>query len=436
MSMIRFLKWFYLFFAVALIVVAASAYLYMTPQRLKAIVQPYLSLALERDVTFDRIDWGLSEGVVISGLRVERQVGADPFADFGTSLVAERAQVQVSPSAWFSGAGWLGELVLADVVVVVDKRDGEDADDAPSKVRAEDTMSSMPLPIDRVRVQNGVLRLENYPRGRITVVSGISGQGRGLKRDGRFVFDSDFAATQVATWANRDTVMGRGLHLSGQVLPWDDMDVSVRAEDGVWAGVALRHIAVVLHAEDGRFRVEPIRGQVCGGTLSGALVWDNSAWTGAVSLVNARAEQVVHSMGWNIPLYGAVDITAQVSGASVRGTARMARGRIVKWGFLQGVLPPMAKWVLPRTDEIPLKNVAVVFQMQGGEMILDGTKFTAADMACRASGKSTRQGRLNYVLDVAMPLRFAGFRLGRRTVPVRVKITGTTNAPQVTAKMQ
>ena len=50
-------------------------------------------------------------------------------------------------------------------------------------------------------------------------------------------------------------------------------------------------------------------------------------------------------------------------------------------------------------------------------------------MACRASGKSTRQGRLNYVLDVAMPLRFAGFRLGRRTVPVRVKITGTTNAP-------
>ena len=66
----RFLKWFPLFFLVVLIVMAAAAYWYVTPQRLKAIVQPYLSLALKRDVTFDRINWRLSEGVVISGLRV------------------------------------------------------------------------------------------------------------------------------------------------------------------------------------------------------------------------------------------------------------------------------------------------------------------------------------------------------------------------------
>ena len=426
----RFLKWFPLFFLVVLIVMAATAYWYVTPQRLKAIVQPYLSLALKRDVTFDRINWRLSEGVVISGLRVAGEVGADPI------LVAERAQVQVSPSAWFLGTGWLGELVLADVVVVVAKRDWEESDGSPIHAGAEGPVSNTVLPIDRVRVQNGVLRVENYPQGRITVVSGINGRGRGLKRDGRFVFDSDFSATQVATWANRDTVMVRGLHMSGQVLPWNDLDVSVRAENGVWAGVALHNMAMALRAEGGRFHVKQIRGQVFEGTLSGALVWDNSAWNGSVSLANARAEQVVHAMGWNFPLYGAVDITAQVSGAGVQGTARMATGRIVKWAFLQRTLPPMAKWVLPRNNIIPLKNVAVVFKMQGDEMILDGTKFTAADMACRASGKSTRQGRLNYVLDVAMPLRFAGFRLGRRTIPVRVKITGTTRAPQVTAKMQ
>ena len=62
-----------------LIVVVASAYWYVTPQRLKAIVQPHLSSALGREVMFDSIEWGLFDGVVISDLRVEGQDGADPF---------------------------------------------------------------------------------------------------------------------------------------------------------------------------------------------------------------------------------------------------------------------------------------------------------------------------------------------------------------------
>ena len=195
-----------------------------------------------------------------------------------------------------------------------------------------------------------------------------------------------------------------------------------------------RHIGMDLYPQNGRLSISQIEGQVYEGTLTGDLVWDNGAWDGSVSLANAQAEQVVRSIGWDIPLYGAVDITAQVSDASVNGIADMAEGRIVKWAFLQRLLHPMAQWGLINADEVSLKDVTVVFQVQGDAVILDGTKFTASDIACVLNGKST-QDQLDYVLDVEMPIQFAGFRLGR-TIPIRVKIIGPTNAPEVTMELK
>ena len=316
----RFLKWFFPILAVILIIVVASAYWYVTPQRLKAIVQPSLSSALGREVLFDHIEWGLSDGVVITDLRVAGGDGADLF------LIAERAQVPVSPSAWLLGDRWWGALVLEDAVVSI-----------------------------------------------------------GRQRLPEFVF---------------------------------------------------HRLEMDLYAEDGRVYLGKIQGQVYGGTLTGDLVWDNGAWDGSVSLANAQAEQVVRSMGWDFPLYGAVDLTIQISDANVRGTAYMAEGRIVKWDFLQRLLHPIAQWGLIGTDEAPLKDVTVVFLVQGDEVILDGTTFTASDMACQVNGKRTSDGQLDYVLDVEMPIQFAGFRLGNRTIPIRIKITGTVNAPEVTVAIR
>ena len=313
----RFLKWFFPILAVILIIVVASAYWYVTPQRLKAIVQPSLSSALGREVAFDHIEWGLSGGVVITDLRVED--GADPL------LIAERAQVPVSPSAWLLGDRWWGELVLEGAVV------------SPG----------------------GQRRIE----------------------------------------------------------------------------LVFRRLGMDLYPQNGRLYLSQIKGQVCEGTLTGDLVWDSGAWDGSVSLANAQAEQVVRSIGWDIPLYGAVDMMVQISDAGVRGTADMAEGRVVKWDFLQRLLHPMAQWGLINADEVPLKDVTVVFQVQGDEVILDGTTFTASDMACQVNGKSTSDGLLDYVLDVEMPLQFAGFRLGR-AIPIRVKITGTANAPEVSVEIK
>ena len=316
--MIRFLKWFFPVFAAVLIVLVASAYWYVTPERLKEIVQPRLSSALGREVMFDHIQWGLSDGVVISGLRVEGRAGPDPI------LVSEQAQVPVSPSAWLLGDRWWGELVLEDAVI------------SPG------------------------------------------GQGRI-----EFVF---------------------------------------------------HRLEIDIYPQNGRLYLSQIEGQVCEGALTGDLVWDNGAWDGSMSLVNAQAEQVVRSIGWDIPLYGAVDIKTQVSGAGVSGTAQMVEGRIVKWAFLQRLLRPMAQWGLINADEVPLKDVTVVFQVQGDEVILDGTKFTASDIACALNGK-TLGGQLDYVLDVEMPIQFAGFRLGR-AIPIRVKITGPANAPEVAVEIK
>ena len=335
--MVRFLKWFFPIFAAVLIVVVASAYWYVTPQRLKEIVQPRLSSALGREVVFDRVEWGLSDGVVISDLRVGD--GADPF------LVAEQAQVYMSRWELLSV---LGTLVL----------EGE----MPGMGEQSDAEGASILSIDRVQFQDGTLR-----------VRGVA-----------IVFD---------------------------------------------------HLETALRVENGRVNLGAIQGQVCEGTLTGNLVWDNGAWDGSVSLANAQAEQVVHSIGWDIPLYGGVDITAQVSGAGVSGTASMVEGRIVKWDFLQRMLRPMAQWGLINADEVPLKDVTVVFQVQDDEVILDGTKFTASGMACKVNGKSTRKGQLDYALDVDMPIQFAGFRLGR-AIPIRVKITGMANAPEVAVEIK
>ncbi len=332
--MVRFLKWFFPISLAVLIVLVASAYWYVTPQRLKAIVQPRLSSALGREVMFDRIEWGLSDGVVISGLRVEGRGGTDPL------LVAEQAQVYMSR--------WKLLSVLSALVL-----EGE----MPGIGEQSDAEGASILSIDRVQFQDGTLQ-----------VRGVA-----------IVFD---------------------------------------------------HLKTALRVENGRVNLGAIQGQVCEGALTGNLVWDNGAWAGSLSLVSALVEQVVHSIGWDIPLYGVADIKTQVSGAGVSGTAHMVEGRIVKWAFLQRLLHPMAQWGLINADEVPLKDVTVVFQVQGDEVILDGTKFTASDIACVLNGKST-QDQLDYALDVEMPIQFAGFRLGR-AIPIRVKITGSANAPEVT----
>ena len=439
-----FLRWLLPSCMAVLIVAVGGAYWYLNPARLRAIVEPRLSSALGREVTFDRIEWGLLDGVVISGLRV------------GTSLAAERAQAHVSPRAWWSGDGWWGELLLEGVEVTAAGRDRKDAEDSRLEARDEGDGSrkAVLLPIDRVRIREGTLRVENYPPGRGTVASGISGRVRALQGNGTLALDSDLAVARVRSWAEGDTLTLRDLQVAGQVtlgersLPlFGSMEGSVRAADGTWQGFALHQLEMAFRTEDGRLRIGPIRGQVCEGALKGALVWDKGAWEGFVSLLHARAERVLQSAGWQIPVQGAVDIATEIAdGAVAGGSVKMAEGRVVKWDILQRNLRPLERLGLLTADDVPLRDVAVVFRMQGDAVILDGSRFAAADMAFAVRGSGTLAGQLSYVFDVSVPtsrIKYAGLHVGRAwdtffgrksTIPVQVRVEGTTRAPKVTVK--
>ena len=204
---------------------------------------------------------------------------------------------------------------------------------------------------------------------------------------------------------------------------------------------------MAFRTEDGRLRIGPIRGQVCEGALEGGLVWDNGAWEGAVSLVNARAERVLQSAGWQIPVQGAVDMATDIAdGAVAGGSVKMAEGRVVEWDILQRNLRPLERLGLLAADDVPLRDVAVVFRLQGDAVILDGSRFVAADMTCTVRGSGTLAGQLEYVFDVAVPtsrIKYAGLHVGRAwdtffgrksTIPVQVRVDGPTRAPKVTVK--
>ena len=229
-----------------------------------------------------------------------------------------------------------------------------------------------------------------------------------------------------------------------------DIEGSVRVNEGVWHRAVFENLETALRAENGRVHVGPVFGQVFGGALNGNMIVDDGDVGGSLSLVNARAEQLAESLGWSVPIYGAANVTGKVNGVNrpfvnVSGVVRIAEGRIVKWDFLQHVLHDVEQLGLLMADEVSVKDVKVVFDVRGDEVSLNGTQFTAADMACTVGGSGHLKGALNYVLDVDVPasrIKVAGFNVGQALgallgrqamIPVRVQVGGEVGRVEVKA---
>lgn len=227
-----------------------------------------------------------------------------------------------------------------------------------------------------------------------------------------------------------------------------DMEGSIRVNEGVWHGAVFKNLETALRAQNGRMHIGPVFGQVFEGALNGAVILDHGDVSGSLSLVNARAKQLVDSLGWSVPVYGAVNVTARISGVNgpfvnASGVVHMAEGRIVKWDFLQRELHSVEQLGLLTADEVPLKDVKVVFDVRGDEVTLNGTQLTAADMVCTVGGSGHLKGALNYVLDVDVPasrIKVAGFNVGQAlgaflgrnaTIPVRVHVGGVVGGVEV-----
>jgi hypothetical protein len=110
---------------------------------------------------------------------------------------------------------------------------------------------------------------------------------------------------------------------------------------------------------------------------------------------------------------------------------------------LQNKLKAVEQLGLLTADEVPIQNATVIFNIAGNTLALNGTQFTAANIPSRINGTSELGGVLAYTLDVDVPpssIQFGGFNLGallgRRTIPFRIHIGGTSQAPKITAGMR
>lgn len=353
------------------------AYWYYSPERVKARIASSLAQMLDRDVALNagRVDWS-GLAIEATGVRVSERAG------FGATpfLTASRAQVDFSPLPLLMGRGKLGELVLEQPVfsVVVNAR---------GEMNAADVWRDQKfiLPVDRVQISGGAVQYANAQTARTASITGIDGQIRGA--------------------------------LAG---------------DGIEVRAALS-------------------GQAYGGVLSvQAVATTRSDGVGVealASLADVPVERVREMMMWDVPLFGLADVEATVQGvvdtsfvlARAEGTLEMAQGRLVQWDVLRQALAGVAHLGDLATGDVALRDVVVAFEVEGRTVRLDGTRFIAADVACRISGAGEMDGALNYAVDVDVPaaqIRLGGFNLGAlmgqaATIPVRVYVRGTSTQPSI-----
>ncbi len=239
-----------------------------------------------------------------------------------------------------------------------------------------------------------------------------------------------------------------------------DMDGSVRADSLRYHNTWIRNFNATTRAQNGRLNIKPITGQTHGGALNARLLltpYEQGAHLeSSLSLINANANPLLNqTLGWHIPLYGALTLTAHLTGAldttltylptttKTNGRLHMQAGKLVKWDVLQNKLKAVEQLGLLTADEVPIQNATVIFNIAGNTLALNGTQFTAANIPSRINGTSELGGVLAYTLDVDVPpssIQFGGFNLGallgRRTIPFRIHIGGTSQAPKITAGMR
>ena len=327
-----------------------------------------------------RVDW-FGPAIEATGVRVFER-GGSGARPFAT---ADRASVDFSPLPLLMGRGKLGELVLERPVVWV-------AIDERGQANAADVWrdQKFTLPVDRVRIWDGTLHYANAQTARTWSMTGIDGQIRG-------------------------TQAGEGLSieaaLSGQAL-----------------GGALSVQAVATAQSEG---VDV---------------------AGSASLVAVPVERVRELFGWDVPLYGQVDVAATVQGVvdtsfvltRAEGTMEMAQGRLVQWDVLRQAFAGVEHLGDLATGDVALRDVVVAFEVAGRTVRLNGTRWVAADIACRLTGTGEVGGALDYALDMEVPasqIQFGGFNRGAlmgqaAKIPVRVYIRGTSMQPRIQVGMR
>jgi len=236
-----------------------------------------------------------------------------------------------------------------------------------------------------------------------------------------------------------------------------DMDGSIRADSLRIHNTWIKNLKATTQTKNGTLNIKPIMGQTHNGALNSNLQLttnEQGAYLESnLSLINAHAHPLLNqTLGWKIPLYGNLTLTTQVtttfdstfallpSTTKANGRLSMQAGKLIKWEVLQNNLKSVEQLGLLTADEVLLQNATVAFTLTGNTLALNGTQLTAAQMPCRITGTGDLDGLLNYTLDIDVPssrIQFGGFNLGallgQHTIPVRINIGGSAQAPNITA---
>lgn len=239
-----------------------------------------------------------------------------------------------------------------------------------------------------------------------------------------------------------------------------DMDGSIQADSLRLYNTWIRNFNATTQLQSNILNIKPITGQTHGGALNSNLkltIHEQGAdLESHLSVINAQSNPLFNqTLNWRIPLYGDITLTSHLTSAldttlayihtstQANGRLQMQNGKIIKWDVLQNNLKSIEQLGLLRADEVPLQNATLIFNIKGKMLTLNGTQLTAANMPCRVGGSGDLDGLINYTLDVDVPpsnIQFGGFNLGallgKRAIPVRINIGGSSRAPKVTAGLR
>ena len=169
-------------------------YLYLTPDRLRALIVPRIEEALQRRVQLDDIGLSLWGGLSasIDGLRIEDRegFGSDPF------LESRHAGVSIPLFSLLTSEPELGTIRIEKpgISIVVNEKgeaNYEDLIKSEPKESEKSGVSAPVLPIERLEVINGSMRQEDRRTGIVTRLGkidyrlDIALEGDALKLNGR-----------------------------------------------------------------------------------------------------------------------------------------------------------------------------------------------------------------------------------------------------------
>ncbi|MDA0748615.1 MAG: hypothetical protein O2954_19015, partial [bacterium] len=234
-------------------------------------------------------------------------------------------------------------------------------------------------------------------------------------------------------------------------------------------GVHYRNLRADALAQDGLLRLDNVHAGLFGGTMKAQVEVDARPASGtlpvraSVGIDSVQAGGMLGKfMKWRLPLQGRMGLSLTMDGKldstlelvekdiQAEGVAGMEEGKLVNWSALKEMGTHVGQLGFLDFNEVLIQSLLAPFKIEHSRIFLNELKMNAAGLACRLNGSAGIDGSLDYTLDVDLPasrLNVGGVNLGSALgsffgggasamIPLRIRIGGTADQPQVKADLQ